>query len=161
MPFWLSPMAAYNPLSMEQCKKLHSPLNLHHIILFYLMYYLEFFSTYLWGVVTSKLSVNSWRARNNPARKFVFFSKHHSVLGTEDLWYSLACLWPHSLSCVWPFGSPWTVACQDPLSMGFLKQEYWSGLPSPPPGDLLNPGIEPMSPVAPALKGGFFTTPTT
>ena len=120
-------MAAYNPLSMEQCKKLHLPLNLHHIILFYLMYFLEFFSTYLWGVVTSKLSVNSWRARNNPARKFVFFSKHHSVLGTEDLWYSLACLWPHSLSCVWPFGSPWTVACQDPLSMGFLKQEYGVG----------------------------------
>ena len=41
------------------------------------------------------------------------------------------------------------------LSMGFLRQEYWSGLPFPSPGDLPNPGIEPMSP---ALAGGFFTT---
>ena len=40
----------------------------------------------------------------------------------------------------------WTVACQAPLSMGFSKQEYWSGLPCPSPGDLPNPGIEPRSP---------------
>ena len=40
----------------------------------------------------------------------------------------------------------WTVASQAPLSMGFSKQEYWSGLPFPPPGDLPNPGIEPRSP---------------
>ena len=42
--------------------------------------------------------------------------------------------------------------------MGFPKQEYWSGLPFPPAEDLLDPGIEPMSPVSPALAGGFFTT---
>ena len=42
--------------------------------------------------------------------------------------------------------TPWTVACQAPLSMGFHRQEYWSGLPCPPPGDLPNPGIEPVSP---------------
>ena len=47
-----------------------------------------------------------------------------------------------------------TVAFQAPLSMGFSRQEYWSGLPFPPPGDLLDPGIEPMSP---ALASGFFT----
>ena len=41
---------------------------------------------------------------------------------------------------------PWTVACQAPLSMGFSRQEYWSGLPGPPPEDLPYPGIEPMSP---------------
>ena len=41
---------------------------------------------------------------------------------------------------------PWTVACQAPLSMGFSRQEYWSGLPFPPPGDLPDPGIEPGSP---------------
>ena len=41
---------------------------------------------------------------------------------------------------------PWTVACQVPLSMGFPRQEYWSGLPFPSPGDLPDPGIEPMSP---------------
>ena len=43
-------------------------------------------------------------------------------------------------------------------SIGFSRQEYWSGLPFPTPGDLPNPGIEPASPVSPALAGGFFTT---
>ena len=42
-------------------------------------------------------------------------------------------------------GTPWTVACQAPLSMGFSRQEYWSGLPFPSPGDLPNPGIKPKS----------------
>ena len=51
-----------------------------------------------------------------------------------------------SLSCVWLFVTPWTVASQGPLSMGFSRQEYWSGLPFPSPGDLPNPGIEPGSP---------------
>ena len=46
--------------------------------------------------------------------------------------------------------TPWTVACQPPLSMGFPRQEYWSGLPFPSSGDLPNPGIEPMSPMSPA-----------
>ena len=50
--------------------------------------------------------------------------------------------------------NPMDVACQTPVSMGFSTQEYWSGLSCPPPGDLLNPGIEPMSP---ALAGRFFT----
>ena len=45
-----------------------------------------------------------------------------------------------------------------PLSMGFLRQEYWSGLPFPSPEDLPNPGIEPASLTSPALAGGFFTT---
>ena len=53
------------------------------------------------------------------------------------------------------FAILWTVARQAPLSMGFPSQEYWSGLPFPPPGDLPDPGIEPMSP---ALAGGFFTS---
>ena len=47
-----------------------------------------------------------------------------------------------SLSHVQLLVTPRTVACQDPLSMGFLRQEYWSGLPFPPPGDLPDPGIE-------------------
>ena len=51
--------------------------------------------------------------------------------------------------------TPWTVAPQAPLSRGSSRQEYWSGLPFPTPGDLPNPGIEPRSP---ALAGGFFTT---
>ena len=54
--------------------------------------------------------------------------------------------------------TPWTVARQAPLYMGFSRQEYWSGLPFPTPGDLLDQGIKPMSPASPALAGGFFTT---
>ena len=48
-------------------------------------------------------------------------------------------------SCL-TLATPWTVVCQAPLSLGFSRQEYWSGLPFPSPGDLLNPGIEPGSP---------------
>ena len=51
-----------------------------------------------------------------------------------------------SLSRVRLFATPWTVAHQAPLSMGFSRQEYWSGLPFPSPGDLPGPGIEPRSP---------------
>ena len=50
------------------------------------------------------------------------------------------------------FVTPWTVAHQAPLSRGFSRQEYWSVLPGPLPGDLPNPGTEPASPVAPALQ---------
>ena len=50
------------------------------------------------------------------------------------------------------FSTLWTVAYQAPLSMGFSRQEYWSGLPCPPPGDLPDPGIEPTSPESPALQ---------
>ena len=57
--------------------------------------------------------------------------------------------------------TPCTVACQFPLSMGFPRQEYWSGLLFPSPGDLSDPGIEPVSPASPVLAGGFFTTSTT
>ena len=59
------------------------------------------------------------------------------------------------------FATPWTVACQAPLSMGFSRQKFWSGLPYPLPGDFPNPGIKPMSLTFPALGGGFFTTSTT
>ena len=55
----------------------------------------------------------------------------------------------------------WTVAHQGPLSMGFFRQEYWSGLPCPPPGYVCNPGIEPASLMSPALAVGFFTTSAT
>ena len=56
------------------------------------------------------------------------------------------------------FATPRTVAHQDPLSKGFSRQEYWSGLPFPPPRDLPDPGIKPTSPTSPALAGKFFTT---
>ena len=56
------------------------------------------------------------------------------------------------------FATPWTVAHQVPLSMGFPRQEDWSGVPFPSPGDLPEPGIEPTSPASPALAGRSFTT---
>ena len=54
--------------------------------------------------------------------------------------------------------NPTDCSCQVPLSMVFSRQEYWSGLPCPLSGDLLDPGIEPVSLTSPALAGGFFTT---
>ena len=62
------------------------------------------------------------------------------------------------LSQVQLFVTLWIVARQAPLSMGFSRQEYWSELPFPSPGNLPNPGIEPMSLVSPALAGGLFIT---
>ena len=63
-----------------------------------------------------------------------------------------------SLSRVLLFVTPWTVAHQVPLFMGFSRPEYWSGWPFPSPGDPPNPGSEPMSPVCLALAFGSFTT---
>ena len=68
------------------------------------------------------------------------------------------CMHTPSISPIQLFGTPQTVALQAPLSVGFSKQEYCSGLPFPPLGDLPNPGIETVSPVSPALASGFFTT---
>ena len=70
------------------------------------------------------------------------------------------CMLSH-FSRVQLFVTLWTVARQVPLSMRFSRQEYWSGLPFPPPGNLPNPGIEPTSPVFPTLAGRFFTTSAT
>ena len=65
---------------------------------------------------------------------------------------------PSHFSRVRLFATPWTMAHQAPLSMGLSRQEYWSGLPCPPPGDLPVPGIEPASLASPALAGGLLTT---
>ena len=64
-----------------------------------------------------------------------------------------ACTWV--LGCVQFFVTPWSITTQAPLPMGFSRQEYWSGLPFPSPGDLLNPGTEPTSLVFPELADGF------
>ena len=65
------------------------------------------------------------------------------------------------LSCVQLFVNPWTVGCQAPLSMEFSRQDDWSGLPFPTPGDLTDPGIKPRSSVPPAVAGRFFITAAT
>ena len=64
-------------------------------------------------------------------------------------------------SCVQYFAISWIVARQDPLSLVFSRQGYWSRLSFPPPGDLPDPGIEPVSLTSPALAGAFFTTSAT
>ena len=63
----------------------------------------------------------------------------------------------HACSVMPNSANPWTVACQAPRSMAFSKQEYWSGSPCSPPGDLPNPGMEPVSLSSPALTSRFFT----
>ena len=87
------------------------------------------------------------------------FSGHKELDTTEQVSTRVASrIWRVALhACVLsPVGlcvTLWAVARQAPLSTGFSRQEYWSGLPCPPPGDLLDPSIEPASP---ALTGGFF-----
>ena len=71
-----------------------------------------------------------------------------------------ACMLSH-FRCLQLFVTPWTAARQAPLSMGFPRQEYRSGLPRPPPGDLPDPEIKLKSLMSPALAGRFLTTSAT
>ena len=64
-------------------------------------------------------------------------------------------------SCVQLLETLWTAVRQAPLSVDFSRQEYWSGLPCPPPGNLPDPGIKPASLLSPALAGRFFATSAT
>ena len=87
---------------------------------------------------------------------YIMVFKCHSMTGY------IMCAWV--LSCfshVWLFATLWTVISQAPLSMEFSRQEYWSGLPCPLPGDLYGPRIKPVSLMSPALTDWFFTTRTT
>ena len=80
----------------------------------------------------------------------------YTLIGVQGSYYvpGCCCCYLVTQSCL-TLCDPWTVARQAPLSVGFCRQEYWSGLPFPPPGDLPEPGIEPASS---ALAGKFFTT---
>ena len=84
-----------------------------------------------------------------------------SIFGPQLIFHiitlSCACALSVLYSCS-TLCNPWTIACQAPLSVRFSRQEYWSGLPCPPSGNLPDPGIKPTFPVSPALAGGFFTT---
>ena len=80
------------------------------------------------------------------------------ILTKEDYCYLMSCMRAKSLQSCLTLCDPFD--CQAPPSMGFSKQEYWSGLPCPP-GDLPNPGVEPASLMSSALAGRFFTTGTT
>ena len=98
-----------------------------------------------------------------PAQHFSWCALHISKACSGQLVVLIAryvCV----LSCfsyVRLFSTLWTVASQAPLSMGFSRQDYWSGLSFSPPGDLPNPGIKPVSFMSPALSSRFFTTSAT
>ena len=89
--------------------------------------------------------------------------KHSLAQNGPSTAFSIKLMWcvVSHFSHVQLFMIPWAAVHQASLSMGLSRQEKWSGLPLPPPGDLPNPGIEPMSLVSPALAGGFFTTGAT
>ena len=87
-----------------------------------------------------------------------FVSRRESLHPQGKLRIWEHCAYVQSLSRVRLFVTPWTVALQPLLFMGFSRQEYWGRLPFPPPGDLPDPGVAPTSPVSPALVGRFFTT---
>ena len=93
------------------------------------------------------------------SKSFIFYVSSRFCLKTELFLfvYRWRVLRRHaqSLGHVRLFATPWTVAHQAPLSMGFPRQEYWSGLPFPSPGDLPDPGIEPRSP---ALEADTLTS---
>ena len=85
-----------------------------------------------------------------------FLGKGRAWQGGSSVFIAMGC------TCVGQASvTPCTVAHQAPLPTGFSRQEHWSGLPCPPPEDLSNPGIEPMSLMSPASAGGSFTTSPT
>ena len=108
----------------------------------------------LHGVTKSSTWLSNWHTT------CLELCKAHSKCSDPVQCTCLGAVCVLALSRVCLFVTPWTVACQAPLSMGFSRQEYWSGLPFPPPDDVPDSGIEPTSPVSPALAGGFFTTVT-
>ena len=99
-----------------------------------------------WSFLTSSLSARHQGHGCNPG-------------WPQVSWWSLLCECVLShFSDVQLILTVWTVVCQAPLSMGFSRKEYWSGLPCPPSGDLSNPRIKPTALMSPALAGGFFPT---
>ena len=122
-------------------------------------------------------SLNNWE-RNKPC-DLCDTSVHNSLLkqatcdarGAAGKWEPIyfchlkvplrVCVCAKLLQSCLTLVTQWTVTHQVPLSIRFSRQEYWNGLPFPPPGELPNPGTEPASLMSPALADGFFTTSTT
>ena len=96
----------------------------------------------------NNLSINRTNLCESPSE-----DPQQSVMSAQEL----LLLTP--FSHVWLFATPWTVGHQAPLSMGFSRQGYWSGVPSPPPGDLPDPGIEPASPDGSRTEGFCIAEP--
>ena len=111
----------------------------------------NYFTTISWKIILSPLNCLCTVVENQMCRSFsqlfilhsihLFLHQNHTLLIAMALKVKVKLL-----SSVWLFATPWTVAYQAPHSMGFSRQEYWSGLPFPSPGHLSHPGIEPGSP---------------
>ena len=110
--------------------------------------------TFSKAMMQATLVGHTWRCTHRGFRLAELNHRDHC------LFTQLFFLWCLLASVVSDCTTPWTVAHQAPLSMGFSRQEYWSRLPFPSPGDL-NPGSEPASLASPALAGSFFTTSAT
>ena len=130
---------------------------LEHISSLYWLRYYACWSNCLLGCLFKDYSVIQYWDEKAVHRHRGVETKQQNLISadkSDDISFIGKCV----LSRVWVFATPQTVACQAPLSMGFPRQEYWSRLPFPPPGDLLYPGIESVSPGSPALAGRFLTT---
>ena len=102
-------------------------------------------------------NVSKWRSREREMHlKMATWPNQIHHLGLL-VFHHLLC----SVTSVWLFVTLWTIAHEALLSKGFSRQEYWSGLPCPPPGDLHDLGIESKSVTSPALAGGLFTASAT
>ena len=112
------------------------------------------------GLWNTGLGVKTWQSLHFPDNQWpkrlwllgILTYWHHDV---KSVSFINLCLLSR-FSCVWLFATPWTIASQVPLSMGFAKQEYWSGLPLPFSGDLPDQGIKPVSPASPAFQVDTF-----
>ena len=86
----------------------------------------------------------------------LFCKSTNSIHGAPPSWtdhFTSTITWWSPVAWVWLFATLWTISCQAPLLMGSSRQEYWNGLPCPPPGYLPDPGIKPMSLMSPELTG--------
>ena len=116
-------------------------------------------SSMFWQTNVRKAQVlNTWLCLNN-SHNFSLLQQLKKWLGS--FWYIACTLRTQSLSHVWLFATPWTIARQARLSMGFPRQEKKIGFLCPPPGDLPDPGVKLTSLKSPALGSKFFTTSTT
>ena len=145
---------------------------------------LQYFGHLMWRTDSLEKDPDAWKDWRQEEKEMTedeVVGWHHWLDGHEFEWvpgvgdgqWSLACCspwgrkesdtterlnWTHQCSDVSESATSLTIACQAPLSLGFSRKEYWSGLPCPPPGDLPDPGIEPVPLASPALVGRFFTT---
>ena len=157
-PLWSGQMQAYSLLPFPSCLIFTPTLKWEPL------YWFDFFFFFSKGKrMDSQASwVRDLTLHLFSKQKEIFLSNHREIKTKKGIGMTqmreclLGCF-----SCVQLIVTLQTIACQAPLSMGFSRQEYWSGLPCLHPGDLPNPGIEPVSLMSPALAGRFLTTSAT